>query len=159
MFDQLTFMITVSVALSPPISVTVSLKISASPLWPTFGDVNVGLTALASESVTNGSGPAICSHLYDAIPSSGSVDADASRVTSTPSETCWFGPAFATGGALDQETLTIVVAVDVSEVASVTVSWKVRDAPSMPTLGDVKVGFAALASESVTNGPSVCTQA
>ena len=137
-------------------SVTVNWKVSDSPLGPTFGAVKVGVAAVGSDRVTWV--PANRVHWYETIPSSGSVEFEPSSVTVALSYTVWSGPASAVGGRFIQETLTIQVAVDCRPPLSVTVSWKVNDAPPGPTFGAVKDGLKTVVLESVTGVPPVCVQ-
>src|SRR5205823_10396106 len=67
------------------------------------------------------------------------------------------GPASATGGWLTFCTLTVTVSVAVA-TPSLTVSVKTSAAPTGPTNGAMKIGFAVSGPASVTTGPDVCCQ-
>jgi hypothetical protein len=86
----------VSVAACPARSRTVSWKTSTAPT--TSGAVNVATALVAPDSVT--AGPESWAHSHEARPSSGSKDADPSRVTRAPLSGVWSGPATAVGGML-----------------------------------------------------------
>ena len=135
----------VSVAASPPLSVTVNWKVRDVPLVPAGGAVKVGLAAEAFERAT--AGPAVLIQEYDAMVPSLSVELEPLRVTVEPATALWSGPALATGVILPGVTFTMQVSLAVRPAASATVSSKVMDVPLAPADGAVKVGLAAAAFE------------
>ena len=146
----------VSVDFKPPLSVTVSSKVSEILPWSTNGVVKLGVAVFAPDKVTEVWPTS--RHIYEAMPSSGSLEFEPSRVTTVPSSTVWLAPASALGASFTQETLTIQVSTSSSASSSVTVSLKVKDTPFRSTVGAVNVGRVAFSSDSVTAGPSICSQ-
>src|SRR5210317_1579577 len=94
------------------------------------------------------------------MPSSGSVLALPSSVTSEPSLTARSGPASAIGGWFGGATgltLTATESVPVAPSLSVTVSRK-TSVSAATTIGAVKVAISVSAPASVTAVPLVCVQ-
>ena len=157
MLPGVTFTMQVSVAASPPLSVTVNWKVRDVPLVPAGGAVKVGLTAEAFERAT--AGPAVLIQEYDAMVPSLSVELEPFRVMVAPATALWSGPALATGVILPGVTFTMQVSLAVRPAASATVSSKVMDVPLAPADGAVKVGLTAAGFEITTAGPAVRAQA
>jgi hypothetical protein len=63
------------------------------------------------------------------------------------------------GGALGGLTVTLVCAALLVSVPSLTISWNTNVWALLLPLGAVKLGFAAVALESVTLAPESCDQA
>jgi len=100
--------------------------------------------------------PSTCSQLYDAIPSSGSVDPDPSNVTVAPwLDSMYSSATTAVGDWFCLLTFTIHESVSWSQPKSVTTKLKLSEAPSGPTSGAVKVGWDEVGLERVTAGPLI----
>ena len=98
--------VTDAVAAAPDESVTVTWKTYV----PLSGAVNVGFTAAGSDNVTAGPVPPVRDHAYVSVsPGSGSDEAEASSVTTSPSFTDWSAPALACGG---ESRITVCVWVE-----------------------------------------------
>ena len=80
------------------------------------------------------------------------------NVATVNSFTIWLAPAFATGIPLMCFTVTLVVALLLKPVLSVTVNLKVNRV-STAAAGAVKLAIAVLAPVKTTVGPTVCVQA
>jgi hypothetical protein len=148
----------------PWLSVTTSEKTKSkgSSYGINVGAVNVGFAAVALESVTGL--PDICVHAKVIVSSaSGSSDDEPSSVIIEPDGKALSGPAFAIGSKLKVKNTRIVTvaAEDALPWSSVTISEKTRGKGRSPLtiVGDVNVGFIAVALERMTAGPDVWVQA
>ena len=154
---------------SPDVSVTNNEKFRS----PTAtGAVKVGFCAVELDRLTASGLPGrigvpaalVCTHWYVSAVPSGSDDADPSSVTTLPRPGVWSGPAFAIGRWLNPTLIETKAGVLTAPNASVTTSRN-RNVVPVGVPGAVKVGFCAVALESVTVGliglpaPSTCVHA
>ena len=107
MGESFTVMVTVSVSVREPESVTVSVN---TIFWvvPTLGAVNDGVAVAAPVSVTVGA-PLVWAHEYvREFPSSGSLERVPFRDTVAPSVTVWSSPALAVGAVLGVSSIVMI---------------------------------------------------
>ena len=150
--------VTVSVAVRPPGSVTVSVKTRTASFVSAAGALKVGAAVAAPVSNTVGE-PPVWDQAYVRVPPSGSLLALPSSVTVAPCGTRRSGPAFAVGAGLSSTVTVTVSAAEARPPGSVTVRLKVRSVSAV-TLGAVKVGHAVAAPVRFTVGePPVWVQA
>ena len=81
-------------------------------------------------------------------------------VTVSPGSASRSGPAFAVGGVAESAatTVTVTESASVSPSSSVTVRTKRYAVPTAVPAGTAKFGSPFVGSDSVTSGPSCCTQ-
>src|SRR5205823_12642732 len=85
-----------------------SFTISRATYVPKTSMTNVGCTAVGSERVAVlPGGRVVSAHRYVRVSPSTSEEALPSSVTTLPTKPLWSGPAFATGGVLSVEIVTV----------------------------------------------------
>ena len=141
--ESFTVMVTVSVPVREPESVTVSVSMILLA-WPTLGAVNDGVAVVAP--VSDMVGPLVRVHEYDReLPSSASLERVPFRDTVAPSVTVWGAPALAVGAVLGVSVIVIVTVSVACAVPSVTFSVN-STAVSADTSGAANVVSRAVES-------------